>query len=482
MSGWKLAGRLLAVAVIVLAPLGGATAQTAPGASGKALTEEALDFQLGRNGRPKDETRARTLFEAAARAGDGRAMAWLGDYHRDGRGGLARSDAAALDWYRRGVAANDRSALVRLAEFNALGRGGLPRNRAEALRLYEQARSRKWPVFNSIHEVAKALEASAPLEALAWYSYGIEGAAGLGPQTLGAAYGRSMIDDAYRLVMKTSLGDRPTPGDAALVRALNATVARDGAEPPPRALILLGYFHGAGRGGLVANEAQAYRLFRRAADLGDPDGLYFTARMLSDGRGGQRADPAAAMGMLLGAAHVNRRGEFAADLYFQLAINYIEGRGARRNAAASWAWLERAKAMDNAEAATALSKLRTATGGGETGTCRVEGRYERVNETGQKTAGNLTYEASLLLVGTDIAVRLSSRESWATLALDPTGGRYDGRQLVVRLDGAILDHSAELDSSAVLRLSISTFRQPPGRPGVRFNYTGRGQCRLGPRM
>src|SRR5439155_10804632 len=106
------------------------------------------------------------------------------------------------------------------------------------------------------------------------------------------------------------------------------------------AMVELGVHYGTGNG-VARDEAQARKLFERAAEAGNPRGVSNLAAL---GGGGASADPARSRELLGRAAETN------AEAQYQLGLMLSEGAGGEKDAAAARAMFEKAAAQNHAAA------------------------------------------------------------------------------------------------------------------------------------
>jgi TPR repeat protein len=106
------------------------------------------------------------------------------------------------------------------------------------------------------------------------------------------------------------------------------------------AMVELGVLYGTGAG-VARDEAQARKLFERAAEAGNPRGVTNLAAL---GSGGASSDPARARQMLARAAETN------AEAQYQLGLMMAEGAGGTKDDAAARALFEKAAVQNHAGA------------------------------------------------------------------------------------------------------------------------------------
>lgn len=479
---WKIcAVASLAALMLGLVPPDETRAQTGTVAPGRALTAEALDFQMGRNGKPKDEARARALFQTAAGQGDAQAMYWLGEYHREGRGGLARSDAAALDWYRRGDAAGNGRASARLGEFHATGRGGAARSPEQAETLFARAEARGAPALASIQSVIDVVEKSDPMEAVRWYALGIEMASRMGPNTLGARRGDAMINAVATLLLQPAMLDRWTPHDARLARGLRATLARDGDAAQARAYLLLAVFHQLGRGGLPQGDGEAVRLYRIAADRDDPDAQFLLGRMMEEGRAGGPVNREAAFALYRRAVNSSNVMVTRSFAVYRLGTGYGMGDGVPRNAAAARLWLNQA-AADRPEARPLIAQLDQLGARGQA-KCTLTGPRSAITIDGRRLDDRPGATVTLYILGQSFIAHVSSDNAGVSIPLNYNGDTASGSQEAYHLGGEVRRYDLVIAEDGRARLVVSMARRPRASAGgqydvqaVRYSYEASGTC------
>lgn len=112
--------------------------------TGSAAAKAAQLWQQGNalfDGR--DYRRALTVYQEGAALGDPRAMAVIGNMHREGLG-LAKDGGQAARWYERAAAAGSRAAQFSLGEMLESG-DGVARDVPRAAKLYEQSARQGFP-------------------------------------------------------------------------------------------------------------------------------------------------------------------------------------------------------------------------------------------------------------------------------------------------------------------------------------------------
>src|ERR1700683_4441526 len=110
------------------------------------------------------------------------------------------------------------------------------------------------------------------------------------------------------------------------------------------AMVELGILYAAGSG-VDKDEAQARKLFERAAAAGNPRGVTRLTALANGGTAGPPEDPAQARAMLAKAADAN-----SAEAQYQLGVMYAEGTGGPKDDVAARAMFEKAAAQNHPEA------------------------------------------------------------------------------------------------------------------------------------
>jgi uncharacterized protein len=146
------------------------------------------------------------------------------------------------------------------------------------------------------------------------------------------------------------------------------------------AMVELGILYAAGSG-VDKDEAQARKLFERAAAAGNPRGDIRLAALSNGGGGGPPADPAQARAMLAKAAEAN-----SAEAQFQLGVMYAEGTGGPKDDVAARAMFEKAAAQNHAEALDWLGNFVLSGRGGPQDTKAAKGYYEKAAALGNEDA------------------------------------------------------------------------------------------------
>ena len=146
------------------------------------------------------------------------------------------------------------------------------------------------------------------------------------------------------------------------------------------AMVELGILYAAGSG-VDKDEAQARKLFERAAEAGNPRGVTRLTALSGGGAAGPPADPAQARAMLAKAAEAN-----SAEAQFQLGVMYAEGTGGPKDDVAARAMFEKAAAQNHAEALDWLGSFVLSGRGGPQDTKAAKGYYEKAAALGNEDA------------------------------------------------------------------------------------------------
>jgi TPR repeat protein len=146
------------------------------------------------------------------------------------------------------------------------------------------------------------------------------------------------------------------------------------------AMVELGILYAAGSG-VDKDEAQARKLFERAAEAGNPRGVTRLTALANGGGAGPPADPAQARAMLAKAADAN-----SAEAQFQLGEMYAEGTGGPKDDVAARALFEKAAAQGHAEALDWLGSFVLSGRGGPQDTNAAKGYFEKAAALGNEDA------------------------------------------------------------------------------------------------
>ena len=144
------------------------------------------------------------------------------------------------------------------------------------------------------------------------------------------------------------------------------------------AMVELGVLYGTGAGGVAKDEAQARKLFERAAQAGNPRGISNLAAL--GGSGGAAANPARSRELLAKAAETN------AEAQYQLGMMLAEGNGGEKDDVAARALFEKAAAQNHPGALERMGAFAQGGRGGPKDSDAAKGYYERAAALGDETA------------------------------------------------------------------------------------------------
>jgi TPR repeat protein len=144
------------------------------------------------------------------------------------------------------------------------------------------------------------------------------------------------------------------------------------------AMVELGVMFGTGTG-VRKDEAEARKLFERAAEAGNPRGVTNLAAVSKGG--GTPADPAKSRAMLLRAAEKN-----SPEAQYQLGLMYEDGVGGPKDEVAARALFEKAAAQNHAGALERMGEFAQAGRGGPQDTDAAKAYYERAAALGNEDA------------------------------------------------------------------------------------------------
>ena len=144
------------------------------------------------------------------------------------------------------------------------------------------------------------------------------------------------------------------------------------------AMVELGVMYGTGSG-VRKDEAQARKLFERAAEGGNPRGVTNIAA-LSDG-GNTPPDPVKARAMLAKAAEKN-----SSEAQYQLGLMIAEGIGGEKDDVAARALFEKAAAQDHPGALERMGAFAQSGRGGPQDTSAAKAYYEKAAALGNEDA------------------------------------------------------------------------------------------------
>src|SRR5712671_5334425 len=141
------------------------------------------------------------------------------------------------------------------------------------------------------------------------------------------------------------------------------------------AMVELGVLYGTGSG-VARDEAQARKLFERAAQAGNPRGVTNLAAL----SGGAASDPARARQLLSKGAESN------AEAQYQLGMMLAEGNGGARDDTAARALFEKAAAQNHPGALERMGAFATEGRGGPKDSSAAKAYYERAAALGDEDA------------------------------------------------------------------------------------------------
>jgi TPR repeat protein len=143
------------------------------------------------------------------------------------------------------------------------------------------------------------------------------------------------------------------------------------------AMVELGVLYGTGAG-VARDDAQARKLFERAAQAGNPRGVTNLAALSSGG--GAPSDPARAREMLAKAAETN------AEAQYQLGLMLADGTGGAKDDAGARSLFEKAGAQNHAGALERMGEFTEEGRGGPKDSSAAKGYYERAAALGDEDA------------------------------------------------------------------------------------------------
>jgi TPR repeat protein len=143
------------------------------------------------------------------------------------------------------------------------------------------------------------------------------------------------------------------------------------------AMVELGVLYGTGAG-VAKDEAQARKLFERAADAGNPRGVTNLAAL--SGGGGAPADPAHARELLTKSAETN------AEAQYQLGLMMADGTGGPQDDAGARNLFEKAAAQNHPGALERMGAFTQEGRGGPKDSAAAKAYYERAAALGDEDA------------------------------------------------------------------------------------------------
>jgi len=142
------------------------------------------------------------------------------------------------------------------------------------------------------------------------------------------------------------------------------------------AMVELGVLLGTGSGG-TKDQAEARRLFERAAEAGNPRGVSNLAALSGDAP----SDPGKARVLLTKAAEAN-----SAEAQYQLGVMNADGVGGPKDDAAARAWFEKAAAQNHAGALERMGAFTESGRGGSQDSAAAKAYYEKAAALGNESA------------------------------------------------------------------------------------------------
>jgi TPR repeat protein len=142
------------------------------------------------------------------------------------------------------------------------------------------------------------------------------------------------------------------------------------------AMVELGVLYGTGAG-VAKDEAQARKLFERAAEAGNPRGVTNLAAL---GGGAAPSDPARARELLAKAAATN------AEAQYQLGLMLADGTGGEKDEAGARALFEKAAAQNHPGALLQMGAFTEAGRGGPKDAAAAKAYYQRAADLGDDEA------------------------------------------------------------------------------------------------
>ena len=144
------------------------------------------------------------------------------------------------------------------------------------------------------------------------------------------------------------------------------------------AMVELGVLLGTGSGG-TKDQAEARKLFERAAEAGNPRGVTNLAAL--SGSGGAPSDPGKAGALLTKAAEAN-----SAEAQYQLGVMNADGVGGPKDDVAARAWFEKAAAQNHPGALERMGDFAESGRGGPKDTAAAKAYYEKAAALGNDSA------------------------------------------------------------------------------------------------
>ena len=329
----------------------------------------------GLGGLPKDEKRALKLIQTAVETGDPAAMQTLGDYNLNGRAGLTADPAEALRWFRLAAERGNLDAEVSLGVMAAAG-NGVPKDAAAAFQHYRKAADKG----NSVgmqrlglayingegvkpdyDEGRRWLEKSLSLypgcqpckdslrDLASGYLWG-----GSGPpknqvkarEILEKLYQQGTPTSDYAYMLFNGLGGLDQ--DEIKAKDIWRNLADQG---DAQSMTLIGELYSMGKAGLRRNDDKAIEWWEKASALGLLQADVWLGKMASEGRGGPKDLTKAARFYLKAAKGGNVEG------MEQYAILCATGQGVARDDEVARRWFKAALAKGSKSAKAFLDQL-----------------------------------------------------------------------------------------------------------------------------
>jgi len=144
------------------------------------------------------------------------------------------------------------------------------------------------------------------------------------------------------------------------------------------AMVELGVLLGTGSGG-TKDQAEARKLFERAAEAGNPRGVTNLAAL--SGSGGAPSDTGKARALLTKAAEAN-----SAEAQYQLGVMNADGVGGPKDDVAARAWFEKAASQNHPGALERMGDFAESGRGGPKDTAAAKAYYEKAAALGNESA------------------------------------------------------------------------------------------------
>ena len=314
----------------------------------------------------KSEAEAYKWYRKAAENGNANAQNWVGRYLEEGWGGIVKDEYEAVEWYIKAAEQGYDVAQWNLAICLDYGRG-VAENKAEAYKWYRKAAEQGHA--NSQYMVGRYLEegldgiAKKAYEAVLWYRKAAEQGHKDAQFKLGQflCEGKGTAKDKkeglvwYRKAAEQGHAEAKTAAYKIegiikkreafynLVQSANNGVVSAQYELAKR------FVNG---DGVVRNDAEAYKWYRKAAEQGHADSQYMVGRYLEEGLGGIAKKAYEAVQWYRKAAEQGHK-----DAQFKLGQFLCEGKGTAKDEKEGLVWYKKAAEQGHAEAKTAAYKI-----------------------------------------------------------------------------------------------------------------------------